>query len=220
VLLQGFAMQPEIYLPMARLLADRAQVVIPALFEVPGTWTFEHCLASFEAMLDERGLDRVSLLGHSFGGGIELGFAARHPGRIVECVFADTLAVKAHFGLAAEALRSPWRILFMASRPAATAFFRSVATHPDELASAGLWAFRSDREPDLQRVVEANIPSHVMWASRDSILSRSDGAEFARRLGASFTVAAGKNIDHDWMFDDPELFASQLRSLGLAALSG
>jgi hypothetical protein len=46
---------------------------------------------------------------------------------------------------------------------------------------------------------------------------------FARRLDASFTVAerpAGYGpIDHDWMFDDPDLFVRHLEKLGLHALS-
>ena len=35
VLLHGYAMQPETYLPLARLLADRVRVVIPAIFALP-----------------------------------------------------------------------------------------------------------------------------------------------------------------------------------------
>ena len=38
VLLHGFAMQPETYLPLARLLTDRIRVVIPAIFALPGRW--------------------------------------------------------------------------------------------------------------------------------------------------------------------------------------
>lgn len=73
VLLHGFGMQPRTYLPLARLLADRAQVIIPAIFDVPGAWTFGRALVGLEATLDSLGLDQVSLLGHSFGGGLELG---------------------------------------------------------------------------------------------------------------------------------------------------
>ena len=64
------------------------------------------------------------------------------------------------------------------------------------------WGFASDREPDIDRVVAAGIPCHVLWASRDTLLTRADGEEFARRLHATFTVAIEPNIDHDWMFDD------------------
>src|SRR5438874_74471 len=125
VLLHGFAMQPETYLPLARLLSDRIRVVIPAIFALPGRWTFERALSCIGATLDDRGLERVSLLGHSFGGGLELGLAARQA--------------------------------------------------------------------------------------------------FARDLHASFNVVRRPpgygRIDHDWMFDDPELFAAHLEALGLQILS-
>ena len=68
-------------------------------------------LDAFTASLDRLGVDKVTLIGHSFGGGIELGFAARFPGRVVELVFSDTLAVSRQWGLADEALRHPMRLL-------------------------------------------------------------------------------------------------------------
>jgi len=62
----------------------------------------------------------------------------------------------------------------------------------------------------------------VLWAERDTVLSRADGREFAARLHADFTVARRPPgygpIDHDWMFDDPELFAAHLEELGLRVL--
>src|SRR5437016_8733098 len=223
VLLHGFAMQRETYLPLARLLQDRVRVVIPAIFALPGRWTFERAVACVEATLDDRGLERVSLLGHSFGGGLELGLAARRPDRVVECVFGDTLGVRREFGLASEALRNPPGLLRMASVPAATAFLRSFTTHPLQLAEAGWWGFTSDRQADIDAVVGAGIPCHVLWAERDTILKRADGQAFARDLHASFNVVRRPpgygRIDHDWMFDDPELFAAHLEALGLQILS-
>lgn len=220
VILHGYAMQPETYLPLARLLADRARVLIPALFELQGQWRYGKALDALIATLDEHGLDRVSLLGHSFGGGLELGLAADHSDRVVECVFADTLGVNCRFRLAQEAFRHPLRMTQMASPAAAQAFVRSWATHPMQLVAGALWGFLSERGRDIDHIRRRRIPCHVMWASRDSLLSRSDGERFAQRLGASFTVAPGRGIDHDWMFDDPDLFAFALEGLGLKALSG
>ena len=220
VLLHGFAMQPWAYLPLARILADRARVVVPAIFALPERWTFDHALDCVEATLDDLRLDRVSLLGHSFGGGLELGLAARCPDRVAECVFGDTLGVRERFGLAEEALRDPPGILGMATPRAAAAFFQSVLTHPVQLAAAALWGFLSDREPEIEAVVRARIRCHVLWANHDTLLARADGQEFASRLGATSTVASGPPVEHDWMFDDPELFAQHLDGLGLQALSG
>ncbi|HSV05582.1 MAG TPA: alpha/beta hydrolase [Candidatus Binatus sp.] len=223
VLLHGYAMQPETYLPLAQLLADRVRVVIPAIFALPEPWSFEHALECLELTLGERGVERMSLLGHSFGGGLELGFAARHPERVVECVFGDTLGDRREFRLAEEALRNPLGLLRMASVPAATAFFRSFTTHPLQLVRAAWWGFTSDRKEAIDAIVAAGIPCHVLWAERDTLLLRSDGQAFARDIQATFTVATPPpgygRIDHDWMFDDPELFAAHLEELGLQILA-
>jgi pimeloyl-ACP methyl ester carboxylesterase len=215
LLLHGFAMQPRTYLPLARLLADRIQVVIPAIFELPERWTFGHALDCLEATLDDLGISEFAMLGHSFGGGLELGLAVRRPGQVLECVFGDTLGVRERFGLAAEALRNPPGILALATLPATEAFVQSLVTHPLQLGEAALWGFASDRSDDIAQVVDAGIPCHVMWANRDTLLARSDGQEFARRLHATFTVASDPVVDHDWMFDDPELFAAHLEKLRL-----
>ena len=223
VLLHGFAMQPRTYLPLARLLADQARVVIPAIFALPERWSFDHALECLELTVDDQGIDRTSLLGHSFGGGIELAYTARHPDRVVECVFSDTLADRREFRLAQEALRDPPRLLGMASVPAAEAFVKSVLTHPVQLVRAAWWGFTSDRSDDIEKLVAAGIPCHVLWAERDSILLRSDGQHFAHDLHATFTVVNRPpgygRVDHDWMFDDPELFAAHLEELGLEVLS-
>ncbi len=223
VILHGYAMQPETYLPLARRLADRARVVIPSIFALPERWSFDHAVECLELTLEDQDIDRMSMLGHSFGGGLELALAARHSDRVVECVFSDTLADRREFRLAEEALRNPPRLLRMASVPAAEAFFKSVITHPVQLMRAAWWGFTSDRTDDIKTIVEAGIPCHVMWASRDSILLRADGEDFASDLHATFTVAGSTgeygHVDHDWMFDDPELFEAHLDELGLQVLS-
>jgi pimeloyl-ACP methyl ester carboxylesterase len=214
-------MEPVTYRPVAELLAERARVVIPDLFAVSERWPIDHVLDCLEATLDAHGIEQVTLLGHSFGGAVELGLAARLPERVVECVFSDTLAVDTRLSLAVEAVH-PIGITRMITRRAVGAFTHSTVTHPFQLARAALWAFASDRSPEIEAVVTAGIPCHVLWAERDTILSRRDSRRFAQRLHATFTVAArppdSAPIDHDWMFDDPQLFAAHLEQLDLAAL--
>ena len=219
VLLHGFGMQPRTYLPLARLLAPRVRVVIPPIFALPTRWTFQNALACLEATLDNLELERVSLLSHSFGGGLGIGFAARSPERVVECVFGDTLGVRDRFGLAEEALHDPFGILAMATPLAAGSFAQTIVTHPLQLAEAGLWGFASNREPGIEEVVGARIPCHVLWANHDTLLARADGREFARQLGADFHVAPPPRVEHDWMFEQPDRFAAALDRLGLAVLA-
>jgi pimeloyl-ACP methyl ester carboxylesterase len=223
VLLHGYAMRPATYGGLADRLATRCRVIIPDLFAVRGRWRYETIMEAFTATVDHLGLDRVSLLGHSFGGGIELGFAARWPDRTVEVVFSDTLAVSRQFRLADEAMRHPRRLLELATAAATSAFVENWVRHPRQLVGAAWWGFNSGRTTDSAAVAAAGIPAHVLWANRDSLLERSDGEAFAKDLNATFTVASapdGRAMDHDWMFQQPEVFVDELDGLGLTALSG
>ena len=144
----------------------------------------------------------------------------RQPERVVELVFADTLAVSREWVLAREALSHPWRLLGMATPRAAIDFMRSWVEHPRQLVDAAWWGFTSGRSEDIQRIAKAGIPAHVLWANRDSLLNRQDGQEFARELHASFTVVdAPGYIDHDWMYRHPQLFVEHLDRLGLRVLT-
>ncbi|MGB7051579.1 MAG: alpha/beta hydrolase [Acidimicrobiales bacterium] len=222
VLLHGFAMRPATYGGLVQLLAERCRVYVPDLFAVRGRWSYPKVLDAFIATVDALRLDRVSLLGHSFGGGIELGFATRLPDRVVEVVFSDSLASSREWQLAAEVLRHPVRLLRLATPKATASFARTCVDHPRQLVDAAWWGFTSGREIDSEAIARAGLPAHVLWANRDSILSRSDGRRFAEELNATFTVAAGTDgacFDHDWMFQQPKEFFDHLDGLGLAALS-
>lgn len=221
VLLQGFALQPRTYLDLAERLAERCRVIIPALFAEPGgRWSAARVLDDLEATLDHLGIGPVSLLGHSFGGALQLDLAVRNPARVTELVFVDTLAMSREWTLAAEALH-PMHLVWMATPRAAVDFVSSALRHPLCLARAGWWGFRSDRHDQVATLATTTIPRHVLWADRDSLLSRADGAAFARDLRASFTVVhgpAGKPVDHDWLYRHPDLALTQLERLGLLAL--
>ncbi|MCU1427881.1 MAG: hypothetical protein JWL83_1881 [Actinomycetia bacterium] len=221
VLLPGFALPPAMYRDTAALLARRCRVVVPELYRVHAPWRQDDIVDRLTGALAERGLDHVTLIGHSFAGGIELSYAARHPERVVELVFADTLAVSREWPLAEEAMRHPMRLLWLATPRVAAAFGRSVLTHPRQIAEAAWWGFTSGRTSETERVAGDGLRAHVLWANRDSLLSRRDGMSFARELHASFTVVRaddGKPVDHDWMYRHPQLFVEHLDQLDLEAL--
>jgi pimeloyl-ACP methyl ester carboxylesterase len=222
VIMQGYAMQPRTYLKLAELLAPRCRVIIPSLFVGPGRWSDQTVVSDLAGTLDRLGLERVTLIGHSFGGALALEFAAGHAGRVIELVFVDTLAMSREWTLAAEALH-PIHLLWMASARAAIDFVHSWATHPRQLVGAAWWGFTSDRRQQVAALAGTDIPRHVLWADRDSLLSRPDGERFAHDLGADFTVVHaedGAPVDHDWMYRHPRLALAQLERLDLVALRG
>jgi pimeloyl-ACP methyl ester carboxylesterase len=226
VILHGYGLSPWSYRGLADLLAWRTRVAVPAIFALHGRWSYEGALRALEATLDSLGLEQVTMIGHSFGGGLELGFAARHPERVVELVFADTLGMRHEWSLAEEAANPRTlmlSLLRMATVSAGVDFTRSWLTHPMEMVRAAWWGFVSDRTQEVTTIAREGLPCHVLWASRDTLLRRADGAEFARDLHATFTVVdrptGAHPVDHDWMYRFPGLFMLYLERLGLKALS-
>jgi pimeloyl-ACP methyl ester carboxylesterase len=218
VLLPGFGLPAWVYRSTAALLARRWRVIVIDLYQSGGPWDMPQTLAQFTETLDRAAIDRVTIMGHSFSGGVELAFAVQHPERVVELVFVDTLAMSREWPLAEEALRHPLRLLWMATPQAAIGFGSTALRYPRHIAEAAWWGFTSSRVPGADAVAERGLPAHVLWANRDSLLSRNDGAAFARELHASFTVAErgdGGPVDHDWMYRHPCLFVEHVDRLGL-----
>jgi pimeloyl-ACP methyl ester carboxylesterase len=222
VILPGFGMTPGLYRATAELLGERCRVIVPDVYRVRGSWRHEDIVARLASTLTDAGCPRVTMIGHSFSGGIELDFATRYPDRVVELVFADTLAHARELALAAEAFSHPVHFLWMATPAAAQSFGSTVLTHPRQIAEAAWFGFTSSRDRNCARVVELGLRTHVIWANRDSILRQADGRAFAAELGASFTVVQsddGKPVDHDWIYRHPELFVEHLLQLDLAVLA-
>lgn len=222
VIMQGYAMQPRTYLGLARLLAERCRVIVPSLFAGAGRWSSAQVDRDVQCTLDALGVERASVIGHSFGGALALNFAVRCPERVREVVFVDTLAMSREWTLAAEAVH-PVHLLWMATARAAVDFMHSWATHPLRLAEAAWWGFSSDRRQEVAELARSGIPRHVLWANRDSFLTKADGQRFAEDMGADFRVVegpGGKPIDHDWLFRHPQLAMEEFDRLGLEALGG
>jgi pimeloyl-ACP methyl ester carboxylesterase len=222
LLLHGFGLSPRLYRRSAEELAARGQVrvIVPSLYDVTGPWTPESALGHLVATLDQLGLDRVTCIGHSFGGCFQLGLAATRVERVVELVFCDTLAWSRRWDLARQALH-PVNLLLLATAGAAVDFAHTSLTHPTELAQAAWHGFVGDHRPLVAAVARSGIPSHVLWAQRDTLLRQDEGRAFASELGASFDVISphrgGKTVDHNWMYRCPQLFADRVERLGLEA---
>ncbi len=220
VMLPGFAMTPSLYRATADLLAPRCRVLVVDVYRVQGAWRFTDIVQRLAATLEQLNCERASIIGHSFAGAIELGYATEYPERVVELVFADTLAAARELALAKEAIRRPARLLWMATPAAALSFGSTILSHPRQIVDAAWYGFTSGRDRSSARVVELGLPAHVLWANRDSILRQADGRALAAELGATFTVVKsddGKPVDHDWIYRHPQLFVDHVEQLGLVA---
>ena len=86
-------------------------------------------LERFTATLDGLGLDKVTLSAIPSGAGSSSASPLGFPGRVVELVFSDTLAVSREWGLADEAMRHPLGLLGLAT-PIGGGCLRAHVDHP------------------------------------------------------------------------------------------
>jgi pimeloyl-ACP methyl ester carboxylesterase len=106
LLLHGLPGTAEDFNLVTRRLAGRRTVAIdrPGYgFSSGGYFPFARQLQVIEAVIRKLSLGRVILVGHSYGGGIALGFAERHPQALSGLVLVDAAATCAHNSFAQRA---------------------------------------------------------------------------------------------------------------------
>jgi len=88
--------------PLARLLAERARVLVPdrrgsgaSTLVRPGPVSLDDQVADALALLDAEGVGRATVVGHSFGGLLALAIAAAAPQRVAEIVAYEPPLVQA-----------------------------------------------------------------------------------------------------------------------------
>jgi len=77
----------------------------------PDVWSVGDYTRFVIAYLDQTGLDRVALLGHSFGGRIGLVLAADYADRVSKMILADSAGIRTSLPLKNRIALSLWRIL-------------------------------------------------------------------------------------------------------------
>lgn len=216
VLLHGFAIAPATYERTVDLLADRVRAYLPMWMYVEGQWGYPEALEGLSAVLD--GVEEPAVLvGHSAGGALALGFAARWPERISALVLVDTLGASDRRRMRRSAV--PGRHLArLASFPATRDFFGTVFTRPRDLGRAAMWAYLHDPSDEIAAVRAHRFDRHVLWAEHDVLLPVDDGRRFAEQVDATFTVTRGDEaggIDHDWAYRRPRAFVEALEAIGV-----
>ncbi len=114
VVLHGGPGMPSHYLETLTALADERPVI---LFDQlgcgrsdrpadPSLWTVERAVAEVEAVRRGLGVDRMHVLGHSWGGFLALAHAAAHPGPVASLVLSSPLVSVAGWTQDAAALVS------------------------------------------------------------------------------------------------------------------
>ncbi|MEA2604720.1 MAG: hypothetical protein QOF89_5712 [Acidobacteriota bacterium] len=179
-------------------------------------------------VMDALGIDRAHLFGHSYGGGLSLFLASRHPERLRTLVLVDS---------SAPTYPEDRRSRAASFRPLANFFVRAVALRPSMIRRALRHSFYDDSlitpelvEAYLDRLLvqgaddafysltvpraapgppvelEAiRVPTLAVWGNEDELISRASGQRAAARIpGSEFVVI--EKCGHIPMEEKPEEF--------------
>jgi pimeloyl-ACP methyl ester carboxylesterase len=233
VLLHGFGASTYSWRKVVPALAERYRVVAIDLNGFGYTqrprsresYTREGQAKLVMATMDALGIARAHLVGHSYGGGITLYLASRHPERFRSMVLVDS---------SAPTYANDRRSRAAALRPLDALFVRTVALRPRAIRKALLRSFWDDSKvtPELVRAYfdrvavegvgdafygltapalpgppveleKIEIHTLAVWGDHDELISPESGRRAAARLPHSeFVLLAGSG--HLPMEEQPE----------------
>ncbi len=199
----------ESYRAPVQTLASHFQVLAP---DLPGSghsrgglrhWTLKHLAEWSRLFLDELGIERAVVLGHSDTGGIAIRLAAGIPDRLLGLILVDSAGDRPRTGgltllrrrlhdAMVEEFRLSWRLL--------PSLMANLARHPNHVLDDLLWRV-SDTEPS-RLATRVEVPTLIAWGRHDHTFPSAS----AERLHAAIAGSALHWVDgsHDWVLSAPD----------------
>jgi pimeloyl-ACP methyl ester carboxylesterase len=237
VFLHGWGLNHKTYKrALSRLVRLGVQVWAPALPGFGGTAELpeeEFSLAGYgrwvAAFLEAVGIDGpVTLVGHSFGGGVAIRAAHDAPAAVNRLVVVNSIGGSAwtedkgvlrtmaerpiwDWGLHLQAdiwpVRQARRVLPVIARDAVPNLLRN----PSALWRAGRLAARANLEPELEELKRRGLPVVVLWGTGDRVVPEACLASLRGALGDPEVVTVPGN--HSWLLADPDGFAEVMTNV-------
>ncbi len=152
--------------------------------------------------MDQIGLERISMVGHSMGGYIAAELAADHPERVERLVLVDAAALPFDPRIATHGISL---ILELRSLPPSflpTLLYDALRAGPRTLWGAANDLLRSDLRPKLERI---QAPTLIVWGQHDALVPLAIGQQLSQHMrGKGLLVIKGAG--HNPMWDCPLAF--------------
>jgi pimeloyl-ACP methyl ester carboxylesterase len=156
--------------------------------------------------LEDEGLPRAHVAGHSLGGAVAARLAARHPNHIDRLVLVDA-AIRPHRARSMARPADVARTIGCATPGFAPLLVRDLLRcHPRSFVTATVDALQTDWERHLRRI---NAPTLVVWGEYDAITPRTLGYEIAAVVpGARLITVSGAG--HNPMWERADVFNAEV----------
>jgi pimeloyl-ACP methyl ester carboxylesterase/predicted amino acid-binding ACT domain protein len=232
VFLHGWGLGHHAYKRSLKRLAVRGHhVLAPALPGFGGTADLpgpERSITGYAVWVDDFmtavGIDEPAIvIGHSFGGGVAIRFAAESPGRVRQLVLVNSVGGAVSGGgsalrrladrpvwewgvhLARELLPFPQGL-----RAAATMgedLIPNLVRNPRAFWDVGGLARRADLRSELAALASRHLPVLVVSGEHDTVIPLAAFEAMCEVLGTAGTVVPG---NHTWLLADPDAFDAAL----------
>ena len=243
VFLHGWGLSHRTYRKaLTALAAQGFQVWAPALPGFGGTAELPHeefSLAGYArwvvAFLDEVGIDEpVTVVGHSFGGGVAIRTAHDAPDRVCRLVCVNSIGGSAwtedrgvirsmaqrplwDWGLHLHADLWPWRQATRVLPVVLADAIPNLLHNPGALWKVGHLARTADLTAELEVLKQRRLPVVVLWGKEDHVLPAACLASLRKALGDPEVITVKGN--HSWLLSDPRAFSEVMTNIvGLAVV--
>lgn len=237
VFLHGWGLSHRTYRHGLELLVGHGvRVLAPALPGFAGTASLPEDALTLQgyaewvaAFLEEYGVDEpVTLIGHSFGGGVALHAAHLRPDLVGRLVLVNSIGGSVwsnrgelpvpmadrpmwdwglHIAAHALSVRSFTRVMPVIAADAVPNF----VLHPTTLWKVGRLARDANLVAELEELKERGLPVVIVWGRDDTVIPWACAESLAVALGKSEVVTVPGN--HSWLLADPTRFAEVITNV-------
>ncbi|GAB3792652.1 alpha/beta fold hydrolase [Nocardioides ungokensis] len=237
VFLHGWGLSHRTYRHGLELLVGHGvRVLAPALPGFAGTaslpedaFTLQGYAEWVAAFLEEYGVDEpVTLIGHSFGGGVALHAAHLRPDLFGRLVLVNSIGGSVwsnrgelpvpmadrpmwdwglHIAAHALSVRSFTRVMPVIAADAVPNF----VLHPTTLWKVGRLARDANLAAELEELKERGLPVVIVWGRDDTVIPWACAESLAVALGKTEVVTVPGN--HSWLLADPTRFAEVITNV-------
>lgn len=237
VLLHGWGLAHRTYRKVLQALADQGmQVWAPAMPGFGGTPELPEEMFSLEGyaawaswFMEAVGLtEPVTLVGHSFGGGVAIRTAHDFPEQVTRLVCVNSIGGSAwteergivrslaqrpiwDWGLHLQADLLPWRQATRVLPVILGDAVPNLVRNPTALWRVGYLARTSDLTPVLEVLKERQLPVTVLWGKGDNVLPPACLASLRGALGEPEVITVEGN--HSWLLSDPRAFGEMMTNV-------
>lgn len=228
VLLHGWGLTHRTYRKALQALVSQGmQVWAPAMPGFGGTsdlpeLSLEAYAAWVVAFMNAVGIDEpVTLVGHSFGGGVAIKTAHDAPTRVARLVCVNSIGGSAwteergvvrslaqrplwDWGLHLQADLLPWRQVTRVLPVVLGDALPNLLRNPGALWRVGHLARTADLTAELEELKRRGLPVVVLWGKDDNVLPPACLASLRGALGDPHVITVKGN--HSWLLSDPHAF--------------